>query len=56
VTTHDLYAAEEAFVTSSVAEILSVVEVADEKIGSGKPGPVTRRLQRLYRKAVEDHE
>jgi branched-subunit amino acid aminotransferase/4-amino-4-deoxychorismate lyase len=54
VTTHDLRSAEEAFVTSSVAEILPVVQVNDEKIGSGKPGPVTRRLRRCYRKAVED--
>jgi branched-subunit amino acid aminotransferase/4-amino-4-deoxychorismate lyase len=53
VTTHDLRSAEEAFVTSSVAEILPVVEVNDEKIGSGKPGQLTRRLQRCYRKAVE---
>jgi branched-subunit amino acid aminotransferase/4-amino-4-deoxychorismate lyase len=53
VTTHDLRSAEEAFVTSSLAEILPVVEVNDEAIGSGKPGPVTRKLQRCYRKAVE---
>lgn len=53
VTTHDLRSAEEAFVTSSVAEILPVVEVNDETVGSGKPGPVTRRLQRCYQKAVE---
>jgi D-amino acid aminotransferase len=53
VTTHDLRSAEEAFVTSSVAEILPVVELNDETIGSGKPGPVTRNLQRCYRKAVE---
>jgi D-amino acid aminotransferase len=56
VTTHDLYAADEAFITSSVAEILPVVEATDETIGSGKPGPITRRLQRLYRKTVEDIE
>jgi branched-subunit amino acid aminotransferase/4-amino-4-deoxychorismate lyase len=56
VTTHDLRAAEEAFVTSSVAEILPVVEVNDEKIGPGKPGKVTRRLQRCYREAVQEFE
>jgi D-amino acid aminotransferase len=53
VTTHDLRSAEEAFVTSSVAEILPVVEVNDDTVGSGKPGQITRRLQRCYRKAVE---
>lgn len=54
VTTHDLRSAEEAFVTSSVAEILPVVELNDEKVGRGKPGAMTRRLQRCYRKAVDE--
>jgi len=53
VTTHDLRSAEEAFVTSSVAEILPIVELNDEKVGSGKPGKVTRRLQRCYGKTVQ---
>lgn len=53
VTTHDLRTAEEAFLASSVAEILPIVELNDETIGSGKPGPLTRLLQRCYRKAVE---
>jgi branched-chain amino acid aminotransferase len=52
LTVHDLRTAEEAFLASSVAEILPVVELNDELIGTGKAGPVTRRLQRSYRTAV----
>jgi branched-subunit amino acid aminotransferase/4-amino-4-deoxychorismate lyase len=39
-----LLAANEAFLTSTTAEIIPVVAVDDRKIGSGKPGPVTARV------------
>ncbi|MHB2018135.1 MAG: branched-chain-amino-acid transaminase [Candidatus Xenobia bacterium] len=41
---HDLFVAEECFVTGTGAEMLPVVEVNGRSIGTGKPGPVTRRL------------
>jgi branched-chain amino acid aminotransferase len=49
----DLFESDEAFLTSSLAEIVPVIRVEERKIGSGRPGPVTRRLQRLYGDAVE---
>lgn len=41
-------AADEAFLTSTSANVLPVTQVDDGKIGAGKPGPVTRRLMKLY--------
>lgn len=48
----DLGSADEAFLTSSVAEIIPAVRVDQAIVGSGRPGPLTRRLQRLYRSEV----
>jgi branched-subunit amino acid aminotransferase/4-amino-4-deoxychorismate lyase len=47
-----LATAGEAFLTSSVVEILPVVRVDDHPVGSGVPGPVTRALQDAYRRRV----
>jgi len=43
-----LAGAGEAFLTSSLAGIVPLVRLDGEPIGSGAPGPVTRRLQRAY--------
>jgi branched-chain amino acid aminotransferase len=48
----DLFASDEAFLTSSLQEIVPLVRVDNRSIGTGKPGAVTRRLQRLYRTTV----
>jgi branched-subunit amino acid aminotransferase/4-amino-4-deoxychorismate lyase len=53
LTTDDLVQGDEAFLTSSVAEIVPVVDVDHVHIGGGRPGPVTRKLQRLYRVEVQ---
>lgn len=44
----DLAQAAEVFVASSVREILPVVRVDGRPVGSGAPGPVTRRIQAAY--------
>jgi branched-chain amino acid aminotransferase len=49
LTPHDLYTADEAFVTGTGAELLPVVEVGGRKIGLGRPGPVTQELLRHFR-------
>ena len=41
---HDLYTAEECFLTGTAAEVIPVVEIDGRRIGSGQPGPVTSRL------------
>ncbi len=44
----DVKQAAEAFLTSTSANVLPVVHVDGLKIGTGKPGNVTRKLQELY--------
>lgn len=48
----DLMAAEEAFITSSIRDVMPVVRVDGSPIGSGKPGPVTRRLMDAFGELV----
>jgi len=48
----DLAGADEAFVASSVREILPVVAVDGTALGPGTPGPVTRRIQEAYRQTI----
>ena len=48
LTRYDLFNAEECFMTGTGAEIVPVVKIDGRVIGSGKPGPVTRRLVSAY--------
>jgi len=41
-------AAKEAFLTSASSFVMPVVEIDGVTIGSGQPGPLTRRLRELY--------
>jgi len=49
----DLRDADEAFVTSSLAEVMPVIYLDDRAVGSGQVGPYTRQLQALYRQSVD---
>ena len=44
--------AKEAFTTSAGAMVAPVVAIDGKAIGAGKPGPVTRQVQRLYYQAM----
>jgi branched-chain amino acid aminotransferase len=46
----DLSTAQEAFITGSTRELTPVVRIDDRIIGTGRPGPVTRRLLDGFRK------
>lgn len=52
LTKHDVYIADECFLTGSAAEVIPVVEVDTRKIGNAKPGPVTAKLSKAFHKAV----
>ncbi len=41
---HDLYTADECFLTGTAAEVIPVVEIDGRRIGHGHPGPITARL------------
>jgi D-amino acid aminotransferase len=55
ITTADLRLANEAFLTSSMIEIIPIVHVDEAPLGKGQPGPLTTKLQRLYQAAVKDY-
>jgi len=44
-----LYTADEAFTSGTMGELTPILAADGREIGSGKPGPLTRRLQGLYR-------
>jgi branched-chain amino acid aminotransferase len=53
LTRHDLFNADECFLTGTGAEIIAVVKIDGRVIGSGKPGAVTRQLIAEYRKLTK---
>lgn len=48
ITRHELYNAEELFLTGTAAELIPVVKMDGRSIGNGKPGPVTLKLLKLF--------
>ncbi|MDQ0298648.1 branched-chain amino acid aminotransferase [Salibacterium salarium] len=51
-TRHDVYTADEVFLTGTAAEVIAVVKVDGRIIGDGKPGTETQRLLDAFRKKV----
>ncbi|MGE0862698.1 MAG: aminotransferase class IV [Vicinamibacterales bacterium] len=49
----DLFAADEAFYTSTTKEIVPIVQVDERKIGDGRVGPITRKLLEEYRRVAD---
>jgi branched-chain amino acid aminotransferase len=45
ITRHDVYIADECFLTGTAVEVIAVVKVDSRRIGSGTPGPITRDLK-----------
>lgn len=48
MTRHDLYTADECFLTGTAAEIVPVVSLDGRSIGTGTPGPITKQLGELF--------
>jgi branched-chain amino acid aminotransferase len=48
----ELWDVDELFICSTVRELLPVVRVDDRSIGTGRPGPTTRKLLQLFRQRV----
>lgn len=48
----ELAGADEVFLTASSIEVVPVVRVGKRKVASGRPGPVTLEIQRMYREEV----
>ena len=48
LTKHDVYIADECFLTGTAAEVVPVVKVDSRTIGEGVPGPITRELMARF--------
>lgn len=48
LTKHDVYIADECFLTGTAAEVIPVVKVDSRRIGSGAPGPITVELKERF--------
>ena len=52
ITRHDVFTADECFLTGTAAEVISVVKCDGRMIGTGVPGEVTKLLRARFRKFV----
>lgn len=52
LTRHDVYVADELFLTGTGAEVIAVTRVDERVVGDGKQGPITKRLRELFTAAV----
>ena len=52
---HDIYVADECFLTGSAAEVIAAISLDGRQIGSGKPGPVTQKLLQLFRELTQSY-
>lgn len=48
LTRHDVYTADECFLTGTAAEVVPVVKCDGRAIGNGQPGPITRELRQQF--------
>jgi len=53
LTRHDLFNADEVFLTGTAAEVIPVVKIDGRQIGNGKPGPVTAGLRGVFRQLTQ---
>ncbi|GIN73958.1 branched chain amino acid aminotransferase [Bacillus sp. J14TS2] len=51
-TRHEVYTADEVFLTGTAAEVIPVTKVDGRIVGDGKPGPVTRDLSESFREST----
>lgn len=52
LTRHDLYTADECFLTGTAAEVIPVVDIDGRRIGAGAPGPITAKLTAAFHALV----
>jgi branched-chain amino acid aminotransferase len=49
----DMYTADEVFVTGTAAEIAPITKIDGRIIADGKPGPITKKLMKAYKKLTQ---
>jgi branched-chain amino acid aminotransferase len=50
---HEIYTADECFLTGTAAEVIAAVKLDQRPIGSGKPGPITQRIITRFRELTQ---
>ena len=50
---HDVYTADECFLTGTAAEVIAAVKLDQRLIGSGKPGAITNRIIARFRELTQ---
>lgn len=53
-TRHDIFIADECFLTGSAAEVIPVVALDGREIGDGKPGPITKDLNEQFKQLTRE--
>lgn len=54
LTRHDVFTADECFLTGTAAEIIPVVKCDARVIGTGKPGPITKQLREAFQRLTRE--
>jgi branched-chain amino acid aminotransferase len=54
ITRHDVFIADECFLTGTAAEIIPVIEVDGRPIGTGKPGAICARMTARFRQLTRE--
>ena len=52
ITIHELYNAEEAFITGTGGEIQPLTEIDGRTVGAGKPGPITQKILEEFKREI----
>jgi len=54
LTLEDLYEADEAFLSSSLLEVMPLIECGSKKIGAGSPGEITKEILSQYKELCQE--
>jgi branched-chain amino acid aminotransferase len=54
ITRHDVFIADECFLTGTAAELIPVIKADGRMIGTGKPGPITARMIERFREMTRE--
>jgi branched-chain amino acid aminotransferase len=54
ITRHDVFIADECFLTGTAAEVIPVIKADNRIIGTGKPGPISTRMIARFREITRE--
>lgn len=54
LTRHDVYVADECFLTGTAAEVVPVTKIDGRPLGTGQPGSITQRLSEAFHRHVRE--